>query len=317
MAPSPSFAVRVGEALYGAFLGSYELLLSAQRLTGSALNGLFRSRYLGVNESDTDCEASFRRLVEQAKEEDMEDLRGAPLPSLPPHHADSFCSQPRGPSEAGIGLVTTGLTDNAGRPVLLICGRALDQTAVGGLARLERFLAATLDETAGAEASTSGDAAAAGTGSYSVLYCHSKFDHAESPGRPPQAVPEPPLAGLHSAALTHIAPPAGLLWLCRLWERLPARLRRSLHRLYIVHSDLTLRTSLNLVGPMLSDGLIDRCDVPLRIEFLFPELDERLLRAAVPAFVWEHDAELEEHPLVDYGIVADKSVVPPGFEPSR
>lgn len=50
--------------------------------------------------------------------------------------------------------------------------------------------------------------------------------------------------------------------------------------------------------------------MPLRIEFLFDEIPEDVLRRRLPPFVWEHDAELEEHPLIDYGIAADKTTIP-------
>lgn len=51
-------------------------------------------------------------------------------------------------------------------------------------------------------------------------------------------------------------------------------------------------------------------DVPLRIEFLYDAISERTLKDRLPRFVWEHDNELEKHPLLDYGLVAERTAIP-------
>ncbi|GFR46256.1 hypothetical protein Agub_g7808 [Astrephomene gubernaculifera] len=97
-----------------------------------------------------------------------------------------------------------------------------------------------------------------------------------------------------------------LSWLWRTYERLPPKYRSHLHRLFVVHCDLPLWVGLAALGPLLSEALWRKVEWVARVEFLWDHVHKKQL--AVPDFVSEHDALLEEQPLADYGVVAAREV---------
>ncbi|GLC40032.1 hypothetical protein PLESTB_001518400 [Pleodorina starrii] len=98
----------------------------------------------------------------------------------------------------------------------------------------------------------------------------------------------------------------GLSWMWRSYERLPGKYRANLHRVYVVHCDLPMWVGLATLGPLLSEALWRKVEWVSRVEFLWEHLPKKSV--AVPDFVSEHDAILEDQPLMDYGVVAAKEV---------
>eukprot|EP00803_Ostreobium_quekettii_P004532 evm.model.scf_1736.2 EVM.evm.TU.scf_1736.2 scf_1736:14202-19793(-) len=96
----------------------------------------------------------------------------------------------------------------------------------------------------------------------------------------------------------------GIRWLWATYGRLPARYRRNLHRVCVVHADLTLWASSWILCPWLHDGLWSKMRFLLRVEFLWDYVSKDSV--VLPEYVLHHDNELEEQPLMDYGIVGSK-----------
>ncbi|KAG2441543.1 hypothetical protein HXX76_003164 [Chlamydomonas incerta] len=99
-----------------------------------------------------------------------------------------------------------------------------------------------------------------------------------------------------------------LAWLWRTYERLPCKYRSNLARLYVVHCDLPLWGALAALGPLLSADFWRKIEWVSRVEFLWDHIPKKQLLPALPAYVAEHDALLEDQPLMDYGVVASKEV---------
>ncbi|KAG2499473.1 hypothetical protein HYH03_002420 [Edaphochlamys debaryana] len=97
-----------------------------------------------------------------------------------------------------------------------------------------------------------------------------------------------------------------LAWLWRTYERLPSKYRERLHRLYVVHCDLPLWMAASALVPLFSEALWSKVAWISRVEFLWDHLPKK--QFAVPDFVAEHDAILEDQPLMDYGVVATKEI---------
>ncbi|EFJ40405.1 hypothetical protein VOLCADRAFT_77960 [Volvox carteri f. nagariensis] len=98
----------------------------------------------------------------------------------------------------------------------------------------------------------------------------------------------------------------GLSWLWRTYERLPMKYKANLHRVYVVHCDLPMWVGLAALGPLLSEALWRKVEWVSRVEFLWDHVPKKQL--VIPDFVAEHDALLEDQPLMDYGVVATKEV---------
>ena len=101
------------------------------------------------------------------------------------------------------------------------------------------------------------------------------------------------------------APPAA--WLRGLWAALPPRRRSGLRQLVVLHPGLHLRAALWALAP---PELQPRVTYVHRLEFLWDVLAKRTC-PELPAAVAQHDAELETHPLIDYGIVAMRPATGP------
>lgn len=99
-----------------------------------------------------------------------------------------------------------------------------------------------------------------------------------------------------------------LYWMWRTWERFPLKYRESLTTLRIVHCDLSLWAALSLVGPWISSRLWAKVAWVSRSEFLTEVLPQRVL-SKLPEWVVEHDEHLEQHPLADYGVYVDKTLL--------
>lgn len=118
------------------------------------------------------------------------------------------------------------------------------------------------------------------------------------------------LVWLHTgASYTKNCP--SLAWLWRTYERLPPKYRTHMAHMYIVHCDLTLWLGISALLPWWSSSLWKKIVWIDRVEFLEPELlTKKQLKTLLPAYVVEHDAILEDQPLMDYGVVAPKDMVP-------
>ncbi|GLI69419.1 hypothetical protein VaNZ11_014028 [Volvox africanus] len=98
----------------------------------------------------------------------------------------------------------------------------------------------------------------------------------------------------------------GLSWMWRTYERLPAKYRANLHRVHVVHCDLPMWVGLAALGPLLTEALWRKVEWVSRVEFLWDHVHKKQL--VIPEFVAEHDAILEDQPLMDYGVVATKEI---------
>lgn len=98
-----------------------------------------------------------------------------------------------------------------------------------------------------------------------------------------------------------------LLWLWRTWEAMPENYHQNLSRVFVLHCDLTFWLCSALVVPLWRFGLWKKIEWLSRAEFLWFDVDKRTLQ--LPPFVVEHDYELEEQPLKDYGVVVYKEAL--------
>ncbi|EFJ32777.1 hypothetical protein SELMODRAFT_168470 [Selaginella moellendorffii] len=96
----------------------------------------------------------------------------------------------------------------------------------------------------------------------------------------------------------------GVKALHQIHAALPAAVRQKLEIVYFVHPGIRSRLILATLGRIfLSDGLYWKLHYVSRVEFLRDYIKDDQLE--VPEFVEEHDGELENNPLVDYGICVD------------
>lgn len=103
----------------------------------------------------------------------------------------------------------------------------------------------------------------------------------------------------------------GMLTLRRIYEDLPQELRQKLGAIYVVHPGLRSRLVLATLGRFfLSEGFYSKLKYISRVEFLWDHLKKG--QVEVPEFVQEHDQDLEERPLMDYGLEADPYTYPGG-----
>ena len=82
-------------------------------------------------------------------------------------------------------------------------------------------------------------------------------------------------------------------------DRIPQEYQERLEKIYILHPDMYLQIAMCLFVRWFLHALWEKVHYLNRLEDLhsqFPALVSQL-----PSFVKEHDAELEDHPLMDYG----------------
>jgi len=95
-------------------------------------------------------------------------------------------------------------------------------------------------------------------------------------------------------------------WLMNSFEVLPSVWQHHLAAFYVVHPALTLRGALSIIpfwvfSPFARGDFVSKVQYIDRIEFLWDRVDPVQLQ--LPSFVGEHDRDLEEHALMDYGVV--------------
>ncbi|CAG9461815.1 unnamed protein product [Pedinophyceae sp. YPF-701] len=100
----------------------------------------------------------------------------------------------------------------------------------------------------------------------------------------------------------------GLAWAWWAWERLPTRYHAGLKKCFVLHPNATLRAGLAVACPA---DLYAKVEMVHRVEFLDDAVAVEDLRGVLPDRVWEHDRLLEEHPLLDYGIVDTEKIYAP------
>ncbi|KAL3684271.1 hypothetical protein R1sor_002293 [Riccia sorocarpa] len=93
----------------------------------------------------------------------------------------------------------------------------------------------------------------------------------------------------------------GMLYMRKIYEDLPLALRQQLYAIYCVHPGLKSRLLLATLGRFfLSEGFYQKVIYISRVEFLADYMKKGQVQ--VPEFVKEHDDELEDRPLMDYGL---------------
>ncbi|GMH45377.1 hypothetical protein BSKO_13334 [Bryopsis sp. KO-2023] len=102
----------------------------------------------------------------------------------------------------------------------------------------------------------------------------------------------------------------GVRWLWNSYSSSPPWCRAKLQQVYVVHPDLQLHASMWLLCRWMSDRLWSKVHFFVRLEFLWDHFAKDAL--PLPTSVYEHDQELEDHPLMDYGIITSKEWSPPG-----
>ncbi|MEW5304424.1 MAG: hypothetical protein WDW38_011187 [Sanguina aurantia] len=98
-------------------------------------------------------------------------------------------------------------------------------------------------------------------------------------------------------------------WLWRTYESLPSQYRDNLCRVFMVHCDLSMWCAMMAVCPWLTSDFWQKVEWVSRVEFLWDELDKK--QTPVPSFVADHDRVLEDAPLLDYGLIANKEAMGP------
>lgn len=97
-------------------------------------------------------------------------------------------------------------------------------------------------------------------------------------------------------------------WMWKTYESLPCWYRENLSVVHIVHCDLSLWGGTLVALPWWSDAVWQKVNWVARVEFLWDHMDKRVMLPLIPEYVIEHDQDLEDQPLVDYGIVASKDM---------
>ncbi|KAL2652455.1 hypothetical protein R1flu_020583 [Riccia fluitans] len=93
----------------------------------------------------------------------------------------------------------------------------------------------------------------------------------------------------------------GMLYMRQIYEDLPLALRQQLGAIYVVHPGLKSRLILATFGRFfLSEGFYQKVVYISRVEFLLDYMKKG--QVEVPEFVKEHDDDLENRPLMDYGL---------------
>ncbi|XP_065880258.1 uncharacterized protein [Euphorbia lathyris] len=97
----------------------------------------------------------------------------------------------------------------------------------------------------------------------------------------------------------------GISSLRSIYEAIPINVKNNLEAVYFLHPGLQSRLFLAIFGRLLfSGGLYGKLKYVNRLEFLWDHV--RRNEIAIPEFVYEHDEELEDRPMVmDYGMESD------------
>ncbi|GLJ11765.1 hypothetical protein SUGI_0176410 [Cryptomeria japonica] len=96
----------------------------------------------------------------------------------------------------------------------------------------------------------------------------------------------------------------GVSMLRWIYEELPSDYKERLQVVYFLHPGIRSRMLLATLGRyFLSGGLYWKLKYVNRLEFLWDDIKKKEIK--IPEFVVEHDAMLENRPLMDYGIETD------------
>ncbi|KAF5739312.1 hypothetical protein HS088_TW12G00515 [Tripterygium wilfordii] len=96
----------------------------------------------------------------------------------------------------------------------------------------------------------------------------------------------------------------GIFVLRSIYDAIPVNVRDLLEAVYFVHPGLRSRLFLATVGRLFfTGGLYGKLKYVNRLEFLWDHV--RRNEMEIPEFVYDHDEELEDRPIVDYGLESD------------
>uniref|UniRef100_A0A0E0DH24 CRAL-TRIO domain-containing protein n=1 Tax=Oryza meridionalis TaxID=40149 RepID=A0A0E0DH24_9ORYZ len=169
-------------------------------------------------------------------------------------------------------VITVQGRDKAGRPIVRIVGKNFPARELGG------------GGGGHAEAALKGYVRrrvmpAIGDAEFVVVYMHSGVD---------RGVNFPGVGAVRAA-----------------YESMPAAVRERLHAVYFLHPGLQSRLFFSTLGRFLfSSGLYGKLRYVSRLEYLWAHVRKGELD--VPEVVRRHDDELEQRPLMDYGIEASE-----------
>lgn len=118
-------------------------------------------------------------------------------------------------------------------------------------------------------------------------------------------IPEGPycLVYIHtSVQRSENCPGVSTLWL--IYEELPSAFKERLQVVYFIHPGLQSRLFFATLGRFfLSAGLYWKLKYVNRLEFIWDYI--RKGQIEIPDFVYDHDDQLEDRPLMDYGVETD------------
>ncbi|WCJ44309.1 SEC14 cytosolic factor family protein / phosphoglyceride transfer family protein [Euphorbia peplus] len=97
----------------------------------------------------------------------------------------------------------------------------------------------------------------------------------------------------------------GISALRSIYEAIPVNVKNNLEAVYFLHPGLQSRLFLAIFGRLLfTGGLYGKLKYVTRLEFLWDHVRRKEIE--MPEFVYEHDEELEDRPMVmDYGMESD------------
>ncbi|XP_052154049.1 uncharacterized protein LOC127772102 [Oryza glaberrima] len=167
-------------------------------------------------------------------------------------------------------VITVQGRDKAGRPIVRIVGKNFPARELGGGGHAEAALKGYVRRRV---------TPAIGDAEFVVVYMHSGVDRREN---------FPGVGAVRTA-----------------YESMPAAVRERLHAVYFLHPGLQSRLFFSTLGRFLfSSGLYRKLRYVSRLEYLWAHVRKGELD--VPEAVRRHDDELEQRPLMDYGIEASE-----------
>ncbi|CAN1122226.1 Protein GDAP2 homolog [Linum perenne] len=96
----------------------------------------------------------------------------------------------------------------------------------------------------------------------------------------------------------------GISALRSIYDAIPANVKDNLQAVYFVHPGLQARLFLATFGRFLfSGGLYGKLKYISRLDYLWEHI--RRQEVEIPEFVADHDEDLEDRPMMDYGIESD------------
>ncbi|GLT74394.1 hypothetical protein SLA2020_461970 [Shorea laevis] len=96
----------------------------------------------------------------------------------------------------------------------------------------------------------------------------------------------------------------GIWTLWSICDAIPINVKENLEAVYFLHPGLQSRLFVATFGPLLfSKGLYRKLQYVNRLEFLWHNV--RSTEMEMPEFVYDHDKELENRPLMNYGLESD------------